>query len=260
MDPEDELEGADPPDLELEDDVDGQEDEDADALGEFEEGEDPDSEDHGEQDPAGADEGQAGQPDQVRTQGRGQGRIQRLSAALKEERARARRLEEQLGRGGGNQPSAAELARAQEAEQARLAMMSPEERIEYRMNQQEHRHRLELAQVRFETADAADKTNFDALCRSNPTASRLRDRVETVLAAERARGTNYPRETVLKFVIGEQALKGAPRAKRRDEKAAEGQRQRQAGRPGSGRSDVGNSGGRKDERQARRERLENLEI
>lgn len=249
--------GLDDTGLELEEDFDAQGDEDLDER--FEAGglEDEDQQDHGEENPSGEDEGQGRQPHQV-----GQGRADRRIRSLSEEN---RRLREQLqrgqGQGQGGAPSQEQLRLAEQQERDRLALMSPEERFDYRLTQQEERHRRDLAQVRFETADAADKTAFDQLCARNPQAARLKDRVEQALAAERAKGFTYPRETVLKFVIGESVLKSAPRAQNRQQREASEQRQRQQARPGQGRSDVNQGGGRQtDERAARADRLKDVQI
>lgn len=245
--------------LELEDDLDGPEtDEEVDDLEGFE-GEDP--VDHGEEDASGEDEGQAGQPDQVdgRTSRR-ENRVAVLARQAKEAKAENARLRQQLA-GRSTAPNPEDQRRAAEAEATRLAMMSPEERIEYRIAQQEERHSRELAQVRFETTDRADVQSFEALCRRNPAAARLKDRVEQALAGERQRGFNYPRETVLKVLIGEQALKNAPRAQNAAQRQAADQRGRQAARPGAGRSDVASQGGRRgDEKQQRYERLKDVNI
>lgn len=146
--------------------------------------------------------------------------------------------------------------------QTRLDAMDPWEREAYLREEQEARHRNDIAQIRFETADAADRTAFESECARNPTASKLKAEVEQRLADMRRNGTNAPRGTVLRFIIGDRALANAGKVKGRQQKTAEQNRQRQAGRPGNSRSDQG--GGRErgglSEREARAKRLEDQAI
>jgi len=136
-------------------------------------------------------------------------------------------------------------------------MMDPDQRVDYLLNEQRQQFGNELAQIRFQTADSADRTAFDGLCARNPVASKLRDNVESYLADMRRNGTNAPRETVLKYVIGDRALANAGRATGKARRTAEDNRSRQAARPSSPRNDTrGESPRSGSEREARAKRLE----
>ena len=132
--------------------------------------------------------------------------------------------------------------------------MDPGERAEYIARQTAAQTQQTLAQIQFNSWDANDKVAFDALGSRNPAAAKVRDKVESYLQDMRKSGTNAPRETVLKYVLGEMALAAGARA------AADG-RQRQPVRTPATRGDVSAGGQRRGSEAAqRRARLENVEI
>lgn len=254
-DPDDELELD---DTNLEPD-DAEEDE-IDDVEEVDEGEGQDREDRGEEDPSGEDEGQEGRQDQVGRQSRGQGRIARLAAETADLR---RRLEESDRARQTAERAAQDRQRQEGAAQrdARLAEMMPDERAAYLIEENNRNTQQQLAAMDFRMQDSADRTAFDGLCARNPTAAKLRDDVEARLADMRRSGTTAPRETVLRYLIGDRALKSAPKAKAKQQRAADGERQRQQAKPGAARSDVGSGGGRRgSEQDARRKRLADVQI
>jgi hypothetical protein len=205
------------------------------------------------QETAGAahERGQAPAQERGREPSRAQRRVEtalREAREAKEEIARLRAEAQQ-------RPTQPAETAAQRAE--RLAMMDPDQRVDYLLNEQRQQFGNELAQIRFQTADSADRTAFDGLCARNPVASKLRDNVESYLADMRRNGTNAPRETVLKYVIGDRALANAGRATGKARRTAEDNRSRQAARPSSPRNDTrGESSRSGSEREARAKRLE----
>ena len=238
------------------------------APGDFddEEGEgDADDGDEGEEqadlvedDDDGEDEGQEDRPAQV-AKGRGSNRVKeatRIAAEAKAEAAALKREVEALRQTQNRTPAESPEQRAQ-----RLANMDPDQRTEYLLNEQGQKFQNQLNQIQFASQDSADKTAFEGMCARNAVAARYKDEVETELGRLRQLGFNSPRETVLKYVIGEKALAGASKAKAKQERAAATNRTRQSARPSSSSSDMpaGNRRGGTEAEQ-RRKRLENMSI
>ena len=119
-----------------------------------------------------------------------------------------------------------------------------------------------LQGIQFQMAETADRADYRALCAENPLAVKYRAEVEQRLADERRRGLNFPRETVLKFIVGERALQGGGRALTAQRKKAEaGIRREKVDAPrGTQRSDVSAGGSRGNDAAARAKRLENIEL
>ena len=123
-----------------------------------------------------------------------------------------------------------------EQEAARLALMTAEERIDYRLNKAEQRHTQEMRLMAFRTSDATDKASYEAKAAYDSRYKKYQKEVEEVLAQERARGSNPPREVVLKYVLGDKLMA----ANSQREKAAQAGKERirqQQSRADSGRSD-----------------------
>lgn len=246
-------EDADAYDPALDDEVDDDADEGDEAGGE---------EDHLDDDDVGDDDRQEDGPAQVAPASRGANRIATLAAERAAATTRAEAAERELAairqeRQNNQQRETAE----QEAQ--RLAMMDPEERTEYRLNQIEARNQQALSEIRFQSADTNDKTAFEAICARNPAVAAMKDEVEEALKAMRAQGTTAPRETVAAYLIGQKAIAKQPRAKAAGARTAAAGRERQQARPtGGGRGDVPANGQRRggSEAEQRRRRLENLEI
>ena len=214
VDPNDDVE--DPVDDELEDQDTEQpeEDEELDPLAEDEEPEEP---------PA-------------RQPSRGDNRIARLAREAKEAKERTALLERQLADIAARnaqpaQPSPAEV-------QAHLATLEPWERTEYLRQQDSAQTQAVLRQMQFQQQEQMDKIAYEALKTRAPIAAKLESEVEKRLSEMRAGGTTAPRETVLRWVIGDRALANARRATGRAQKTAAANRDRQQARPPSGRADA----------------------
>lgn len=245
---------------------------DADAQDQFENDADFEDEDDGdadggaedrfEEDDAGDDEGDEGEADQVgrRPASRGENRIAAATRTAAEAKAEAAELRAQIDRITAGQTQQQQHL-TQQQEQERLALMDPGERAEYIARQTAAQTQQTLAQIQFNSWDANDKVAFDALASRNPAAAKVRDKVESYLQDMRKSGTNAPRETVLKYVLGEMALNRAPKARAAGARAAADGRQRQQVRTPATRGDVSAGGQRRGSEAAqRRARLENVEI
>lgn len=186
------------------------------------------------------DDDEAGDEDEppARQPSRGESRQAKLARENKEIRERTERLERELAEVRG-QRQQAQTAETPEQRTARLANMEPWERTEYLRQEGEQRIQNELARIRFESQDNADKVAFDALAARSPVAAKLKDEVEKRLREMRATNMTAPRETILKYLIGERALGNAGRATGKARKAAAANRERQAARPAAnGRGDA----------------------
>lgn len=215
--------------------------------------------DHGEEDDDAADEGQGRQVKAAPS--RGERRFQALTRENRETRERAERLEREIQeiRQAGTQRTQQE-SEAVRAE--RLALMDPDERTNYLVAEVNQRTNGEIARLRFEMADREDRADFRALCSSDPVMAKLKDKVEETLAAERRAGRAGPnRETIATFLLGQMARERGAKAAGKQSAQAGRQRERQAAKPGGGRSDAGRGGaGPANDRAARAKRLADLPI
>lgn len=146
-------------------------------------------------------------------------------------------------------------------ERERVALMSPDEKIEHfrQKDRQEFDRRFQMLQ--FQQADASDKVAFDTLCARNKAYVSVQDRVEELLANERRAGSNPRREVVAKYLIGEMAINRAAQAAGKQRKNGAAAVARQVAKPsGAARSDTGQQTRSPSDRAARAKRLENVEL
>lgn len=146
---------------------------------------------------------------QVTNKSRAQERIRRQQEELQRERARAdaaERERQQLLQHIQAQSSQAEQLRQQQF----LESLDPSERQAYMLQQQMEQMRREVQQQQFAQADMTDKIGFQQRALQNPMIAKYVDRVEETLATMRAKGQTAPRESILKFLIGEEVLNKAP--------------------------------------------------
>lgn len=240
------------------DELDDLPDEDADLDGEADE-EDDEAPDEGDE-PLAAEDDEGDEPPQRRQPSRSQARIERLASERAEERTKREALERELQQVRQHLANQNQGATAQQRA-AHLERLDPDQRTEFLLAEQRGQTIGAIQALEFRMADTADKTAFDALCDRNPSAAKLKGEVETQLAAMRANNTTAPRETILRYLIGDRALQRAPQAKGRAEKKAAENKARQTARPVQGRSDVARDTGRRgSEQQARAKRLEGVKI
>lgn len=206
---------------------------------------DPDASDP---DSGSDDDGAEGQDEvdepPARPLSRAERRVQQALTESKAATARADKIEAELAALKAERTRGSTEAQ-QAAERQRLEMMSPEERAEYRVGQIEKTLRAELEQTKFQIWDQADKASFETLAAQRPQVAKAAAKVEEYLAQMRAAGTNAPRATVLRYVLGDLALAAEPRARGRAEREAEANRQRQTVPAPRGRASVPASSGRR---------------
>lgn len=141
----------------------------------------------------------------------------------------------------------------------RVALMSPEERIQYNVDKALARHRQQSDAVMGQLLDNSDRTAFDALGSTSALARKLGPEVERELAGLRARGQNLPRQVILQQLIGARVM--AQQGKKQP--AAQQRRRQNTARPAASSGDVPPERGRRnggDEVAAMERRLGNQEI
>lgn len=168
----------------------------------------------------------------------------RLEAYQAEQRALAQRQQSQAPR------------ETPEQLRERIANMDQVQFAEYMLQQQNAAN----ANLQFQMQEAADRSAYAALKTTNPIAAKLEKDVEDRLAQMRAAGTTAPRETVLRWVIGDRALANAGRATGKAKKSAAANREAQQARPSNSRGDAAPSSQRGETKSARDKRLENIQL
>lgn len=175
-------------------------------------------------------EGDEGEPPargsaQSEIQPRGSARFQRLANENREYRERLDRLERDRENERQQwQRQQADLTAAQERD--RLALMTPEERAEYRISQHRSETQREIQQLRIQTAMQTDKALYDAKAQNNSVYRRMASEVEVLFQEQVRKGQPTDRETILYHLLGKQAVNGAVNAKPRQQarRRVEGQR------------------------------------
>lgn len=191
----------------------------------------------------------------ARRPSRADARIQSLVRAREEDKRNFQRELDEV-RQRLNQPQ--QRQESPEEESARMALMSPDERTDYRLNKADRQHREQMQAFAFQTAETADQSSFRTEIRANPALQRYEAEVEEVLAAVRRRGLNLPRMEVLHNVLGRATM--AALGKKNGKQAERGARNisRQTTTPVNGRGDVQTQ--RRRGATSARERLEGVEI
>lgn len=207
---------------------------------------DPIEEPEGDDDEPGNDDldasaGEGEQPPE-RQPSRGDRRITALTERTRLQAEENARLTRELDNFRRNPPAplAPVETPAQRAE--RLALLSPEERMEERVSEALRVHDQRSQQLTSQLMDQSDRASFDARTAANPLFKKIATDVERELAALRARGENLPRETIATYLIGQRVLAQQGKAK----PGAQQRRRAQEARPVNGRGDV--SGDRRERR------------
>jgi len=192
----------------------------------------------------------------ARKPSRAQARIEALDRERQEALRRAEEAERRLqeAQSGRSRSDAEARYRARQEE---LAAMDPWDRARAEQSDSESRTRSEVAALSRQIADSSDRADFAEACASNPALAKVKDKVEEQLRDARARGVDVPRRTLAAYILGEQLLEKAPKARARAERKAAANLDRERSRPASGASDAPRGGEGKDEKAARNKRLEN---
>lgn len=223
----------DPPD-EIEEGEDGDEGEDA-GLGDDEGGDEAEA--RAEPEGAEAEEGLARKP------GRGERAVLEAKRVARESQAREAALQREVEELRALRQQAQPQGETAEQEQARLSLMTAEERIDYKLAKAKRENEQQINAIRFQAADQSDKASYDAKSSYEPRYKKYAADVEKLLAEERRKGNNWPRETILMFVLGKRVMENKPAA---DKQRQQGQARiaRQRTQADGGRSDRAASRGR----------------
>lgn len=233
---------ADQPDLDpTEAAADELETEEIDAVDETETDAEPEpNEDEGaadhEEAAAGSDEGQ-GRKAEVAKPSRAN---EAIRAARERAQAAEARAQEAQRRADEAERRANERRQAEDAaaERERLALMSPEEKADYRISKAERAFEQRLAQADFRAEDRADKADFRLLCAEDKAVAAVASEVEAELVSMRSQGRNVPREALANFIIGRRARERAKAAGTKQRRKGQEAIRRETAKPGRGRSDT----------------------
>ena len=161
-------------------------------------------------------------------------RYQRLANENREYKERLDRLErERENERQQWQRQQQQLTDAQERD--RMALMTPEERAEYRIAQHQQATNAQLNQFRMQTSMQLDKSAYDAKAAINPVYRRMAQAVEDKFQHQMRIGQPTDRETILYYLLGQQAANGAANPRPRQQARRRVENQRVA--PSSGKSD-----------------------
>ena len=188
---------------------------------------------------------------------RSEARIQRLAAERAADRAEKEQLRRELAELRGTVHARTQNETA-EQEGARLALMTPEERSEYRLNKATENHRRDMANLAMRLEDSSDRSAFEAKATVDPVYRRHAAEVEQRLTALRQQGQNIGREHLLRYIVGEKALERARKDGNRHERRGKEAIERERVKPGNGRGDVQSRRGK--EADTPRKRLEGVII
>lgn len=166
--------------------------------------------------------------------------VQEAKRVAREATEKTTALEREVAQLRAERQKEASRGETPQEEAARLALMTVEERVDYKLNKAAENHRRELAAVQMSSADAADRASYQAKASLDPRFKRYETEVEQVLAATRRDnpqlGYSIGREEVLQYVIGKRVLANQTKvAAQRKAGAANIARQRTA--PDASRSD-----------------------
>jgi len=95
---------------------------------------------------------------------------------------------------------------SEEAFELRMQVLPTGDQVRERLARAERRHQHEMLMTRLAAADAADRASFTAKAASNPVFKKYETDVEQILRAERQAGRDFPRETILAFVLGKKVM------------------------------------------------------
>lgn len=178
-----------------------------------------------------------------RTRSRGQRRIETLSTqnrALEQQvadsQARLAALEARLS---NPQPTQQAVEAQQRDEDARLALMSPEERLEYRLNRTLAGHSAQVNSTLASVQDHSDRQSFREVLRDKPQFKVHEKAVEAEFKRLNSLRTPMTREAILMFIVGQKAVqtKGKPQPKARSQQRLREQEARPVSASGDVRGD-----------------------
>jgi len=183
-----------------------------------------------------AEEARSDRPDLSRRQNR----IRNLSRRLQESNRRNEDLERRLStleRNGGRSERPRE--ESQEEEQARMALMAPDERMQYTLDKGMRSVNAMIQNAQMTQAESADLASFRTLAATDRLARRFAPQVEELFQTLKSQGRMTAREIILDYVIGQQARQASNNGQgKQRRRQAEQTISRNRINTGSGRSDV----------------------
>lgn len=129
---------------------------------------------------------------------------------------------------------------AQQAEEqfwAEIAQLPYEHQMRAVWNRAQQVIQGQLLNQQLSTRETLDRQSYESRIASSPIHARYRDRVEKMVADERARGNIVDREVALKYIVGEDAINRANGAAPRQRREAATRVQQQQTRPTNSRGD-----------------------
>lgn len=191
---------------------------------------------------------------------RAEKRFQTLSRTAREASERATRAEQEAAalRRQFEQTQARSQQDDPEREAARLALMTPEERLEYKLDLAERRNQQNVQTLQAQMMDQSDRAGYLAKAAADPRYAKYANEVEERLGRMRAQGQNVPREALLFFIIGENAVKNGAKSTAKAKQAAALGAKRQVASPTNGKGDTAPQRGKTGDTPAKR--LENMFI
>jgi hypothetical protein len=196
--------------------------------------------------------------EQPQRRSRSNDRIRNLREERIRERERADDLERQLN-SLREEFSRNQQYLDQQAQQQRMAEMTPEERMYHELQQTKQQVETFQKQQQFLTMDQNDRVSFEAIAEKLPPLKKIAPQVEQELSGLRQKlGWNVPRRMVAAQLLGLQALQELESGYGKAKKTGQTNIQRQRTSPSGGESNVRRSSGREDPNspEARRKRLE----
>lgn len=171
------------------------------------------------------------------------GRREREAAARRGLEEKVERLERELGsvRGQQQQPrvdNSAEMARVAAYERDQLPLLPFDQQRAYWYEKQQREFNSKLAYQELVLSDRLDRASWDAACRASPRRQRFAAQVEAALLSERQQNRNPERETIYRYLLGDEFERQAGRRVSGQRQAAARRVRAQTTQPGASRSDV----------------------
>jgi hypothetical protein len=147
----------------------------------------------------------AGEPE---AEPRGSARFQRLANDARSAREAADRARQELEEFKRQQWQREQQIQERE-DRDRVALMTPDERADYRITRFEQAQRQRDSQRDIQVMAQLDKSTYDSQAAINPVYRRMQAQVEQTFQEQMRQGKPTDRRTILAYLIGLQALDGA---------------------------------------------------
>jgi hypothetical protein len=180
------------------------------------------------------------EPTAAKTQQR-PGRRERQSREIRELRERLERNERELAARSYQPPprvDPAEQARREAQEREQVALLSPDQQINYWRERDRREFASALQTQNAQITDQIDRSTWDSACRSDPVRQRMSAQVEQQFRDLGGPGRAPTREVIFTYLYGQEALRQKTRTSGRQRQAAQRRVASQTTRPAGGRSDV----------------------